>query len=115
MPLIAKLPPPTDDPPIACSLGSDSLRGRLDEWQNLLRHAVARRDLDEGVRVEFDGAVPAGELMRLVAAEQDCCRFFRFAITVDTRGIALEVSAPSDARPIVESLFGPANDDSRTP
>ena len=115
MPLMAKLRPPADDPPIACSLGSDSLRGRLDEWQNLLGHAVARRVIDGGVRVEFDGAVPAGELMRLVAAEQDCCQFLRFAITVDTRGIALEVSAPSDARPIVESLFGSANDDSRTP
>jgi MerR family copper efflux transcriptional regulator len=106
VPLIAKLAPPTDDPPIACSLGSDSLRGRLGEWQNLLRHAVARHVIDDGLRVEFDGAVPAGELMRLVAAEQDCCQFLRFAITVDTRGIALEVSAPSEARPIVESLFG---------
>ena len=46
------------------------------------------------------------ELMRLVAAEQDCCQFFRFAITVDTRGVALEVRAPEDALPIVESMFG---------
>jgi hypothetical protein len=73
----------------------------------VLRHAVARRGIDEGgVRVEFGDDVPTGELMHLVAAEHDCCQFFRFAITVDTRGIALEVRAPSDARPIVESLFG---------
>ena len=96
MPHMAKSPSPADDPPIACSLGSDSLRGRLDEWQNLLQHAVDRRAIDDGVRVEFDSGVPAGELMRLVAAEQDCCQFFRFAITVDTRGIALEVRAPSE-------------------
>jgi len=103
---MAASPSPADDPPVACSLGSDLLRGRLDEWQNLLQHTVGRRVIDDGVRVEFDSAVPAGELMRLVAAEQACCQFFRFAITVDTRGIALEVSAPSEARPIVESLFG---------
>ena len=102
----ATSPSPANDPPVACSLGSDSLRGRLGEWQNLLQHAVDRRPIDDGVRVEFDGAVPTGELMRLVAAEQDCCQFFRFAITVDTRGIALEVRAPPEARPIVEWLFG---------
>jgi MerR family copper efflux transcriptional regulator len=106
VPHMAASPSPADDPPVACSLGSDLLRGRLDEWQNLLQHTVGRRVIDDGVRVEFDSAVPAGELMRLVAAEQACCQFFRFAITVDTRGIALEVSAPSEARPIVESLFG---------
>ena len=44
--------------------------------------------------------------MRLVAAEQDCCQFFRFAITVDTRGVALEVRPAGDAIEIVESMFG---------
>jgi hypothetical protein len=48
------------------------------------------------------------ELIRLVAAEQDCCQFFKFAITVDSRGVALEVRAPGDARSIVESMFGVA-------
>ena len=37
----------------------------------------------------FAASVPHAELIRLVAAEQDCCQFFQFAITVDTRGIAL--------------------------
>ena len=54
----------------------------------------------------FAESVPITELMRLVAAEQDCCQFFRFAITVDTRGVALEVRAPEDALSIVESMFG---------
>jgi len=106
--LTAKSPPPSDEPPIACTLGAESLRGRLADWQSLLTHAVERREIDGGVRVEFDAGVPADELMRLVSAEQDCCQFFRFAITVDTRGIALEVTAPPDARPMVESLFGAA-------
>ena len=56
----------------------------------------------------FAPSVPIAELMRLVAAEQDCCQFFRFAITVDTRGVALEVRAPDDALSIVESMFGVA-------
>lgn len=48
----------------------------------------------------------AGDLIGLVAAEQDCCQFVRFAITVDTRGIALEVRGPDGAQPFLASMFG---------
>ena len=34
----------------------------------------------------FATSVPTDDLIRLVAVEQECCHFFRFAITVDTRG-----------------------------
>jgi len=44
--------------------------------------------------------------MRLAAAEQDCCQFFTFAITIDSRGVALEVRAPDDALPVLHTLFG---------
>ena len=97
-----------DEPPIACTLEAGSLRGRLDDWQRVLEHAIARREIDDGVRVEFTDSAPTADLMRLVAAEQDCCQFFRFSVTVDARGVALEVRAPAHARPIVESLFGAA-------
>ncbi|MFM2071566.1 MAG: hypothetical protein RLZZ623_1829, partial [Actinomycetota bacterium] len=42
----------------------------------------------------------------LVAAEQHCCQFFTFAITVDGRGVGLEVRCPAAALPVLESLFG---------
>jgi DNA-binding transcriptional MerR regulator len=95
-----------DDVPIACTLRPDALRGQFEDWQALLAHAERHRPLDDGVRVEFGNDVPDGELMRLVAAEQDCCQFLRFAITVDTRGVALEVRGPHDAGAIIEGLFG---------
>ena len=82
--------------PIACTLGSQSMRGRLDEWQRLLEHVAHREPIDNGLRATFAPATPLDELMRLAAAEQDCCQFFTFAITVDTRGVALEVRAPED-------------------
>ena len=84
------------------------MRGRLADWDDLLAHVAHRAPLDGGVRCEFGASVPAERLMRLVAAEQDCCQFFQFAITVDTRGVALEVRAPIDARSILESMFGAA-------
>jgi hypothetical protein len=58
------------------------------------------------LRVELDDALDLGELTRLVAAEQHCCAFFSFAITVDHRGIALQVGVPAGAEEIVASLFG---------
>ena len=102
--LIAK--PSITEVPIACTLNGESLRGRVNEWQVLLAHVERRDAIDGGVRAQFGSSAPLEELMRLVAAEQDCCQFFLFAITVDTRGVALEVRAPHDALPIVHSLFG---------
>ena len=91
---------------VACTLSAGATKGRLAEWQALLMYVDRREQLDGGVRCVFASLVPSDELMRLVAVEQDCCRFFRFAITIDDRGVALEVRAPADARRIVESLFG---------
>ena len=92
--------------PIACTLGPQSMPGRLDEWKRLLEHVVRREPIEGGLRATFAQATPLDELMRLAAAEQDCCQFFTFAITVDTRGVALEVRAPEDALPVLQSLFG---------
>lgn len=94
------------EPAIACTLSAQSMKGRIDDWQALLAHVERRERIDEGVRSVFATSVPMTDLIELVAAEQDCCQFFRFSITVDTRGIALEVRAPQDALPIVESMFG---------
>jgi MerR family copper efflux transcriptional regulator len=92
--------------PIACTLPPDALRGQVEEWQALLEHAERRAPLEDGVRIELSLDTPVQELMRLVAAEQDCCQFLRFAITVDARGVGLEVRGPADAQVIIESLFG---------
>ncbi len=92
--------------PIACTLGTQAMRDRLDDWQALLGHVTRRDSIDGGVRATFGPATPLDELMRLAAAEQDCCQFFDFAITIDRRGIGLEVRAPDDARPVLHELFG---------
>jgi MerR family transcriptional regulator, copper efflux regulator len=99
-------PADVDEPAIECTLSAGSMRGRVADWQALLAHAEQREPIDDGVRVVFTSSVPTDELIRLVADEQNCCQFFRFSITVDTRGLALEVRAPEDAQPLVESVFG---------
>jgi MerR family transcriptional regulator, copper efflux regulator len=93
---------------IACTLSAGSMKGRLDDWQALLSHVERREPIDDGVRLVVAPSVLTDDLVRLVAAEHDCCQFFRFAIIVDTRGVALEVRAPHDAQLIVDSMFGAA-------
>lgn len=94
--------------PIACSLPSQSMQDRLDEWQALLTRVVGRESVDGGVRLTFGPATPPEDLIRLAAAEQDCCQFLSFTITIDGRGIALEVRAPIDGLPVLHALFGVA-------
>ena len=102
------------DGAIACTLGAGEMSTRLDEWNalladghDLLGGVVARRALDGGgLRLEFGPEADVTEIARLAAAEQGCCRFFAFALTVDDRGIALEVRAPDDGRAVLTALFG---------
>jgi MerR family transcriptional regulator, copper efflux regulator len=95
------------DPPIDCTLDGSSVPDRLAGWRAILAHATSRTTTDDGARrVEFDGDIPVDELARLVVAEQQCCAFFSFAITVDHHGVALEVRAPDDATAVVDALFG---------
>jgi hypothetical protein len=96
------------DVPVACTLAAGEMTGRLGEWQALLEAVTARFPLQDGVRLEFGADTAVGEIARLAAAEQDCCRFFRFAVLIDPRGVALEVHAPADAADVVTALFGAA-------
>ncbi len=100
------------DPEITCTLPADDMPGRTDDWQLLVGHVTDRESLpngDTGVRLILDAAVPLDDLTRLAVAEQGCCSFFSFAITVDDRGVALEVRAPVDAWELVGALFGVAS------
>lgn len=106
-----------EDVPIACTLGAGEMATRLDEWNALLddeadplRGVTARQGLDDGgLRLEFGPSADVTEIARLAAAEQGCCRFFTFALVIDDRGVALEVHAPADGRPVLTELFGAAD------
>ncbi len=103
---VALTPGPSDAEPIACTLDGSQMPDRMAEWQTVLGNVSTRMAVPGGIRLTFGADVPLGEIARLIAAEQDCCRFFSFTITVDERGTALEVRAPDDAMPVVEAVFG---------
>ena len=96
------------DPPIACTLDADAMADRLADWQAMLARSRSRTALpDRGLRIEFDAAVAFDEVARLVAAEQRCCGFLSFALTIDAHGVALEVRAPEGAEAMLASVFDP--------
>ena len=97
----------SDEPPIACTLETDAIPARVGDWQSVLDGAGARTTAADGtLRVEFGDDTDLGELARLVVAEQHCCAFLSFAITVDQRGLGLEVRAPEEAGEVLATLFG---------
>lgn len=81
---------------------------RIADWQDVTRRVAHREPLEGGVRLVFGVEPPLSEIARLAAAEYACCPFFGFAITVDSRGTALEVTAPSDGVELVAAAFGVA-------
>jgi DNA-binding transcriptional MerR regulator len=105
VPLVAK-PSPDAEPPIACTLGAGAMGQRLSDWEAVLAQATDRSPIDGGVRLAFAPDAPLARIATLAAAEQGCCAFFHFALTVDQRGIALEVRAPADAQDVLTALFG---------
>ncbi len=96
-------------PVIACTLDPVELPGRIAAWKAIVAGATARTTTDSGAtRLELGTAVDVRELATLVAAEQACCAFFAFAITVDQRGVGLEVHAPPDATGLIDELLSAA-------
>lgn len=107
---VALGPKPTarSAPPIECTLEAGQMPGRLREWDEMLERVRGREPIDGGVRLQLDTTTEIGALARLVDSEQSCCAFLAFSITLDRRGLALEVRAPADAQPALASLFGEA-------
>jgi MerR family copper efflux transcriptional regulator len=94
----------TDAPAIACTLSPDLMGDRLADWQALLGEATGSHPVSGGRRVHFARGLDIGRLAALVAAEQDCCRFFTFVIAVGASGATLDVVGPPDALPVIDAL-----------
>ena len=104
-----------DDVPVACTLDRGALPRRIEDWRSLLAAATARTTATDGaLRIEFGNGVDLGALSTLMADEQHCCSFFAFSLTVDHRGVALEVRAPAEAIDVLADLFGQPSALSRT-
>ena len=94
--------------PIACELTAAELeQRRLGLLPGLLANAQERIALPDGFRWRF---APHSELLaavtRTIDLERQCCRFLRFALTVEPDGgpIWLEVTGPEGTTEFLEEL-----------
>lgn len=98
----------TPAPPIACSLPGDDMEGRVAEWRSVLAGVTRRQPRPDGVRLELGSGAPLAAIAQLAEAEHACCPFFGFALTIDRRGTALEVTAPAGGQALLAAVFGVA-------
>jgi hypothetical protein len=92
--------------PIACSLSAAELPERLAEMNDLGRAAlldVERKDTTAVLHFRSGGAT--GErLAAIVAAEARCCAFLDMTLRETHDALALTISAPPDAAPVLDEL-----------
>src|SRR5262249_58969454 len=96
---------------IACTLDADGgdMVARVGEWHAILAAATGREETGEGVAVTFDHDIArTAELARLLAAEYSCCSFASYHLTIDGRGVRMEIHAPGEARDALAAVFGTA-------
>jgi hypothetical protein len=99
--------PPT--PPIICTLTPGGLQARRTGLLSELLNCVHEREaLSDGICLKFD---PTSEVLstivQAVDAERHCCRFLRFAITVEPDGgpVVLELTGPPGTAEFLAGLF----------
>jgi hypothetical protein len=97
--------------PIVCTLQPGELNARASELLTGLVAAATRRvEIADGYRLEFPAT---SEILRalvaMIDAERQCCRFFRFQLTVEPDGgpFSLEVSGPPGAGEFLGALLRP--------
>jgi hypothetical protein len=97
---------PNEQVAIACTLAPELVGARLADWQELMARSTSRRRVPGGIQLRLARSVDVGALATLLAAEQECCRFFSFTMTVADAEVVLEITAPPDAATLIDSLVG---------
>jgi MerR family transcriptional regulator, copper efflux regulator len=98
--------------PVACSLGS-AQHERVEQWRRALTDAPHQR-FTGGVRVELPITALA-TVSELAVAEQQCCPFFTFDISLHGAVFFLTITAPPEAMPILDDLTSIRADDTAQP
>lgn len=111
------------DLPIVCELRPEELRGRVPVLRELLARAATREAVGgatggtpagaaapagEGYRYRFEPAPGLlAELAEAIEVERGCCRFLRFALTVEPGGgpFGLEVTGPAGTRGFLDQML----------
>ena len=95
--------------PIMCELTPEALRERREEMlARLAEQATKHEETADGVVFTFE---PSSDTLKILTAvidaERQCCRWLRFAVTVEPDGgpITLTLSGPDGSREFLSALF----------
>jgi MerR family copper efflux transcriptional regulator len=90
--------------PVACSLTSEGVTERVEQWRAALDGAV-RAEIPDGLRL----TLPADRitaLAGLAVVEQECCPFLGFHFQLDGPDLHLEVRAPAEGARLLADMLG---------
>lgn len=95
------------EPPVACSLSEREQVERAAEARGLMESAlVVRERTEHGLRLRFRGPAEVRSAVRALARrEEECCPFFEFELAEAGEDLVMTVSAPAEARPLLDALF----------
>ena len=92
-----------------CTLGPDALRARRQGLLTaLLQQSSGKELLKDGLRLRFPASSETlSKITETVDVERHCCRFLRFAITVepDEGEITPDLTGPEGTREFVAALL----------
>ena len=95
--------------PIVCTLTPDALRQRREQLlPGLVRRAEAYERLATGLRLRYAASADVlGDIVKMIEAERECCRFLRFELSVapDLGPITLEVTGPAGTTEFLSDLI----------
>lgn len=96
--------------PIACTLRSDDVPARLEEWRSLVDERVdaVERPRPEVARIRLrDGDAHVLAAVDLARRESQCCSFLRFSLDLAPDGIWLVAVAPEGSGEVLDLLVTP--------
>jgi hypothetical protein len=95
---------------IACTLSSAGLTKQAGRWERLIARAMTElTETADGLRLSFRPEPGAEEeLRRLVAAENECCRWATWAVETNAEATVLDVRSTGPGIATLHSMFRPA-------
>ncbi|HTE59969.1 MAG TPA: hypothetical protein VK631_06420 [Solirubrobacteraceae bacterium] len=97
------------DLPIACTLTPEGMTARRALIDALAADGLLDRTAtDLGLRLRLRDTPDIEQRTRaLIAAESSCCAFLDFDLGREDGDLALAISGPQAARPVIDMFFGP--------
>jgi hypothetical protein len=92
---------------IACTLSSAGLAKQAGRWERLIARAMTElTETADGLRLSFRPEPGVEEeLRRLVAAENECCRWATWAVETNAEATVLDVRSTGPGIATLHSMF----------